>query len=45
VDREFGPLLEIQDQYPKLVLSLDPVWQYNRNGIVRKNVIDFLLGK
>jgi predicted AAA+ superfamily ATPase len=45
VDREFGPLLEIQDQYPKLVLSLDKVWQYNRDGIVRKNVIDFLLGK
>jgi predicted AAA+ superfamily ATPase len=44
-DREFGPLLEIRDQYPKLVLSLDPVWEYNRDGVQRKNVIDFLLGE
>jgi predicted AAA+ superfamily ATPase len=44
-DREFGPLLEIRDQYPKLVLSLDPVWQYNREGVLRMNVIDFLLGE
>ncbi|MDR0657223.1 MAG: ATP-binding protein, partial [Treponema sp.] len=44
-DREFGPLLEIRDQYPKLVLSLDPVWQYSREGVLRMNVIDFLLGE
>jgi predicted AAA+ superfamily ATPase len=44
-DREFGPLLEIPDQYPKLVLSLDPVWEYNREGVLRKNVVDFLLGE
>jgi predicted AAA+ superfamily ATPase len=42
-DREFGPLLEIRDQHPKLVLSLDQVWQYNRDGVQRKNVVDFLL--
>jgi predicted AAA+ superfamily ATPase len=44
-DREFAPLLEIRDQYPKMVLSLDPLWDYNREGIQRRNVIDFLLDK
>ncbi|GHV43051.1 hypothetical protein AGMMS49546_23530 [Spirochaetia bacterium] len=42
-DREFGPLLEIRDQYPKLVLSLDQVWDYNRDGVLRKNLPQWLL--
>ncbi|MDR3171090.1 MAG: ATP-binding protein [Treponema sp.] len=43
VEREFGPLMAIPDHYPKLVLSLDPIWGYNKEGIIRKNLIDFLL--
>jgi hypothetical protein len=26
-----------------MVLSMDTIWGTNRNGIVRKNIIDFLL--
>jgi uncharacterized protein len=42
-EREFRPLEKIQDNYPKMVLSMDTVWGNNRNGIERKNIIDFLL--
>ena len=42
-DREFKPLEKINDNYPKIVLSMDAIWGTNRNGIVRKNIIDFLL--
>ena len=42
-DREFKPLEKINDNYPKMVLSMDTIWGTNRNGIVRKNIIDFLL--
>ena len=41
-DREFKPLEKIKDNYPKMVLSMDTVWGTDRNGIVRKNIIDFL---
>ncbi len=41
-DREFKPLEKINDNYPKMVLSMDTVWGTDRNGIVRKNIIDFL---
>ena len=43
VQREFGPLREIPDNYPKMVLSLDPIWGNDLEGIQRRNVIDFLL--
>jgi predicted AAA+ superfamily ATPase len=42
-DREFKPLEKINDNYPKMVLSMDKIWGNDRNGIVRKNIIDFLL--
>lgn len=42
-EREFRPLEKINDNYPKMVLSMDTIWGNNRNGIIRKNVIDFLL--
>ena len=42
-DREFKPLEKINDNYPKMVLSMDTIWGTNRNGIVRRNIIDFLL--
>lgn len=41
-EREFGSLEMIQDQYPKYVLSLDNV-DFSQNGIIHKNIIDFLL--
>lgn len=43
IRREFGPLQEISDNYPKLVLSLDSVWGSDVDGIKRQNIIDFLL--
>jgi predicted AAA+ superfamily ATPase len=44
VEREFGALLAVQDNYPKLVLSMDPVRQ-SRDGIEHRSVEEFLLGE
>ena len=41
VEREFAPLQNIHDNYPKYVLSLDPISQ-NREGIINRNIIEFL---
>ena len=41
VEREFKPLLMIQDNYPKYVLSMDRTLQ-PQNGIEHMNIIDFL---
>lgn len=41
-NREFGSLLEINDNFPKYVLSLDN-FNFSQNGIIHKNLIDFLL--
>lgn len=44
VDREFTPLLEIKDNYPKYVLSMDDnIWGNDYKGIKRLNIIDFLM--
>jgi predicted AAA+ superfamily ATPase len=43
VEREFSPLREIRDNYPKLVLSMDLLWDYNQEGIQRKHIVDWLL--
>ena len=43
VEREFGPLMAIKDNYPKLILSMDPLFTNNREGIVRRNLMEFLL--
>ena len=43
VEREFSPLKKIEDNYPKYVLSMDNLGEYNIDGIVRKRIIDFLL--
>ena len=40
--REFDSLMIIDDQYPKYVLSLDKI-DFSQNGIIHKNIIDFLL--
>lgn len=42
--REFGAFDEIDDNYPKYVLSLDKI-DFSRNGIIHKNIIDWLLEK
>ncbi len=43
-DREFGSLLRIPDNHPKMVISLDEYGASNRDGVIRKNIIDFLSG-
>jgi predicted AAA+ superfamily ATPase len=43
MEQEFGALEKISDSYPKLVLSLDKLPEYNRNGIQWQNLIDFLI--
>ena len=42
--REFGAFKEIEDNYPRYVLSLDKA-NFSRNGIIHKNIIDWLLEK
>lgn len=42
VDREFGAFDEINDNYPKYVLSLDKT-DFSQKGIIHKNIISWLL--
>ena len=41
-EREFGAFNEINDNYPKYVLSMDKT-DFSRNGIIHKNIIDWLM--
>ncbi|MCD4698493.1 MAG: ATP-binding protein [Bacteroidales bacterium] len=41
--REFGVLEKIKDNFPKYVISMDNLPASNQNGIIRMNIIDFLL--
>ena len=41
-NREFGALLEIPDNHPKFVLSMDPV-DMSADGITHLNVREFLM--
>lgn len=43
MEREFSPLRQIKDYYPRYVLSMDPLMESNQSGIKRINIIDFLL--
>lgn len=45
IEREFGVLKSIPDNYPKYVLSLDTLFGENFDGIQRINLIDFLLSE
>ena len=45
VNREFSPLLEIRDQYPKFVVTMDEFWQENVEGVRHFYITDFLLSK
>ena len=40
-EREFGAYKEINDNYPKYVLSLDKA-DFSRDGIIHKNIIDWV---
>ncbi len=42
IEREFGAYDNIRDNYPKYVITLDRV-TFSRDGIIHKNLIDFLL--
>ena len=42
IDREFGIYNNIQDNYPKYVISND-TFDFSQNGIIHKNIIDWLL--
>lgn len=44
VEREFGAYKEIKDNYPKYVLTMDK-YDFSQEGIIHKNVIDWLLEK
>jgi len=43
--REFAPLLAIQDNYEKILLSMDKSYITDHEGIRYMNIIDFLMGK
>ena len=43
-EREFGNLAAIHDNYPKIVLSRDRI-PLSENGIIHRNMIDFLLDR
>ena len=40
-DREYRPLESIRDNYPKYVVTIDPLLQ-QRNGIAHINLVDFM---
>lgn len=42
--REFRAFDNINDNYPKYVISTDKL-DYSQNGIIHKNIIDWLLSK
>lgn len=44
IKREFGAYKHVEDNYPKYVITMDKI-NYSQNGIIHKNIIDFLLDK
>ena len=44
INREFNAYNKIEDNYPKYVLSMDK-FDLSQNGIIHKNIIDWLLTK
>ncbi len=41
-EREFGAYKNVPDNFPKYVLTMDKI-DYSQNGIIHKNIIDWLL--
>ena len=44
VKREFGAYKNVADNFPKYVITMDKI-NYSRDGIIHKNIIDWLLEK
>ena len=44
IEREFGVYKNIQDNYPKYVISTDTI-NMSQDGIIHKNIIDWLLNQ
>ena len=44
IDREFGAYKNVADNFPKYVLTMDKI-NYSQNGIIHKNIVDWLLEK
>lgn len=42
IEREFGAFKDIDDNYPKYVISMDKC-DFSQNGIIHKNIIDWLI--
>jgi len=43
MEREFSPLEQIKDHYPKYVVTMDTHWKEDRNGVAGIHLSDFLL--
>ncbi len=44
IEREFGAYKNVADNFPKYVITMDKV-DYSQDGIIHKNIIDWLLEK
>jgi predicted AAA+ superfamily ATPase len=44
IEREFGAYKNVADNFPKYVITMDKL-DYSRDGIIHKNIIDWLLEK
>ena len=44
ISREFGAFKDIEDNYPKYVITLDKM-DFSKEGIIHKNIIDFLMSE
>lgn len=45
IEREFGNLLLIDDNYPKMVISMDEFWQGTIQGVKHYYITDFLMSE
>jgi len=43
ITREYEVLEKIKDNYPKYIISMDNLPTSDKNGIIRMNIIDFLM--
>jgi len=43
VEREFGNLLSIRDQFPKYVVTMDEFWKDSVEGVTHLYITDFLM--
>ena len=44
MEREFGAYKSVTDNFPKYVITMDK-FDHSREGIIHRNIIDFLLDK